>query len=253
MAPSAAIRTASPTAGSRWIPGPSWPELADGGLHVWLADLATAPESIQRLLSESERGRAGEILSGSRRRLWARSHGILRDLLGRYLRSEPSALALSTPAGLRPRLTPEAAPGPQPPLAFSLSHSGSLALYAFAVAPTVGVDVETSERTLDERALAGRAFPADEAARISALAPDARRREFLRSWTRREAVLKLSGPHSESARASGADRDEDTSWTSMLDLEGRAYGTVALERPPAVARFWSWSPATDADFAGPSA
>lgn len=74
-----------------------------------------------------------------------------------------------------------------------MSHSGELALYAFSTAGAVGVDLETARRPIDEVAIAARLFREADAQRLQSLAPRARRREFLRLWTRYEAELKCRG------------------------------------------------------------
>jgi phosphopantetheinyl transferase len=126
-----------------------------------------------------------------------------------------------------------------PSLQFNLSHSGSVALYALSAAGPVGVDVEArpaSSHRRDELALAARALGAGEAARLARLDPGARRREFLRAWTRHEAALKCSG----SATAG------EPAWVAELDLaasnpgvEGLA-AAVALAQAPLQLRCYHW-------------
>ena len=129
--------------------------------------------------------------------LWARGRGALRALLGRYLSCDPRALRFANELHGKPALLREARL-PDPPrrepttarLPFNMSHSQRLALYAFAEAGPVGVDVEVPRRAIDEVALAARAFGPAEARRLEGLDAARRGQEFLRAWVRHEAQLK---------------------------------------------------------------
>lgn len=77
-----------------------------------------------------------------------------------------------------------------PGLCCNLSHSGELAVCAFASCP-VGVDIERISAARVR--VAERAFHPEERARLHAAAPDARDRLFFEIWTRKEAFLKCSG------------------------------------------------------------
>jgi 4'-phosphopantetheinyl transferase len=124
-----------------------------------------------------------------------------------------------------------------PRLAFNMSHSGELALYAFSAAGAVGVDVETSRRAIDEVAIAARTLGAADAERLQSLPPSARRREFLRLWTRYEAELKCLG-----VGIGGADAiaGELRPVTMELELGPETGGAVATERAARELCCWEW-------------
>ncbi len=240
----------SVTVEDAWAPGPQRPLLADGAVHVWRADLAAGAEELEELLCDEERVRAARIVNPRDGELWSRSRGLLRALLGRYLHRDPCSLrfaagehgkpALVCDAGESPAHAPSsAASSRSPQLSFNMSHSGQLALYAFSAAGAVGVDVEGARRPLDEVAIAARALGAAEARRLQALAPETRRREFLRAWTRHEAALKCRG-----VGIGGA--EEATSgprpWVAQLDVGPDAAAAVASERPARELRCWDWRP-----------
>lgn len=159
-----------------WTPGPPQPRLETGLLDVWRADLTAVGDELSQTLSSDERERAERMLSEHNRSLWMRSRGVLRALLGRYLDEDPGTLRFSTGAHGKPALleaTPAGSmpgsgrkPRPTVPLQFNLSHSGDLAVYAFAAGPAVGIDVELERRTVDEVAIAARTFGAAEASRL---------------------------------------------------------------------------------------
>lgn len=235
-----------------WPAGPLHPWLGEGAVHVWRAALdeldGRTHARLAALLSEEERARAARLLSEDRRAYWTRSRGLLRTLLGLYLQADPRGLTLITDANGKPSLA-GAGGEPAPKLSFNLSHSGALALYAFTSGAPVGVDVETNRRPLDEAAIAARALGGAAADRLRGMPdPDARRREFLRLWTRYEAELKCLGTGvGASAAGAGADAPVPSEhvWIHELDLGAGAAGAVACTRPPHELRCWDWPPTAD--------
>jgi 4'-phosphopantetheinyl transferase len=218
-----------------WAPGPLHPALAGGALDVWRADLAEVTPNLGGLLCESELTRAERIASAREAELWRRSRGLLRELLGRYLRCEPRSLRFVSGKHGKPALAPDA--GEPPALSFNVSHSGELALYAFSEAGAVGVDVEVGRHTIDEVAIAARAIGAAEAERLRALDPALRRPEFLRAWARHEATLKCLGVGIGAARGASAGR---SLWVAQLELGEDTGAAVAAERAPRELRCWEW-------------
>jgi 4'-phosphopantetheinyl transferase len=111
----------------------------------------------------------------------------LRTVLATYLNVEPEAVPLTrTPTG-KPQLASMRGP------AFSLAHTGDLAVVAVTARPAVGVDIELAGRRAAERTIR-RALTDDERRAIDALdSPDARAEAFLRHWTVKEAYVKALG------------------------------------------------------------
>ncbi|MCX6971886.1 MAG: 4'-phosphopantetheinyl transferase superfamily protein [Verrucomicrobia bacterium] len=72
---------------------------------------------------------------------------------------------------------------------FNLSHSGSTVVAAFSNSP-VGIDIESRGRCRDFVAVASRFFHPSEAQAVAQSGDEA---HFLRLWTGKEAMLKLSG------------------------------------------------------------
>lgn len=205
---------------------------------MWRVQLTDVEDDLTRVLSEDERARAAQFLGERDRRLWARSRGVLRELLARYLRLDPGHIRLSTDQHGKPSLTPREHDA-QPP-AFNLSHSGALALYAFSRAGSVGVDVESTRSGIDEAAIAARLLGADEAERLGAISEPAQRHiEFLRSWTRHEALVKCLGT---GIAAAHVHDEAQRLWTRALELDDDTDATAALacEHEPRMLRLWSW-------------
>jgi 4'-phosphopantetheinyl transferase len=234
-------------------PRPAWehfhthPELAEGAVHVWLADLALVERAgLAELLSAEERGRAARFARERDRQLWTLARGVLRQLLGRYLQADPGSLRLASGAHGKPALQHDrlaaAATGKRAAtdlarLSFNLSHSGGLALYAFAATAAVGVDVEVARRPIDAIALAARAFGEELAGRLAELDPATREEEFLRAWVRHEAELKCRGT---GLGGASSDAERSRPWTSGLEVGPRAAAAVAVESRPSELRCWRW-------------
>jgi len=229
----------------RWMPAPAHPQLRPDEVHVWRADITEAGEGAEELLSPDERARAERILSEERRRAWTRAHGILRQLLGRYLGCDPRALRFSGGADGKPELlgdelpaagSPAGAASATAPLSFNISHSGHLVLYAFSAEQPVGVDVEIAGRPRDEVRLAARAFGPAAAQRLADMDPATRAREFRRAWVRYEAALKCRGTGI--GHPAGVSAGPDP-WIAELLPGQQAVAAVAAERPPRELRCWT--------------
>src|SRR6266487_3571953 len=111
-------------------------------VHVWKASLEVSHNVVNHLkdvLSADEFDRAKRFHFEKDRRHWIVAHGILRLLLGGYLDVDAHVLQFVTNDYGKPSLV-------QPPhearLHFNLSHSGEIALYAFAYGRQRGSDVE---------------------------------------------------------------------------------------------------------------
>jgi 4'-phosphopantetheinyl transferase len=180
---------------------PRWEPVraTEGVIHLWRADLEAVEDGlVEDLLCADELARAAQILRPRERVLWARSRGVLRSLLGRYLDRDPRALDFVLGPHGKLALAPEG-PAPATSLRFNLSHSGPLALYAVTAGREIGIDIEHTR------------------ARYTAA--------FLRAWVAREAAVKCRGAGlatpSQDSPAAGL-------WTAALDLGPRAAAAVAV-------------------------
>lgn len=170
------------------------PPLRDGEVHVWGADLSEWPSDlpgVRDLLSPEERERAARFRLPRDRDRFIAAHVCLRQILSRYAGGRPERLRLATGPFGKPRL--DAQPG-SGRVEFNLSHSGGIALYAFAEGRRVGIDVE---RVLpveaDDERFSGLWLSEAELAEITAMGADDRTRAFYSLWTRKEAFLKARG------------------------------------------------------------
>jgi len=246
----------------QWAPGPAKPALAAETVDVWLADLVdgTARETtFEQLLSEEERARAARFVRPADGARWRTARGILRTLLGAYLDADPRALRFAPGPHGKPALAggkerraaagsgagagdPSAGAANQTAerLRFNLSHSGDTALIAVAREREVGVDVELPRRAVDHVAIARRILGEAEAARLQALDPPLREREFLRAWVRWEAVLKCRG-----TGIGGADSVSGgpEPWIHELEIPLPGAAALAVADGPVAVRCWRWPPA----------
>jgi len=169
------------------------PELADDEVHVWAVTLAprqAGVERLSRLLSPDEQKRAGEFRIEDARRRFVIARGALRHLLGVYLRIAPDKIELTSGANEKPVI---AAAYSASGLQFNVSHSGDLALIAFAARCEVGVDVEQVRAVGHFEQISTRFFHPAETKAVLETPAEERNIAFLRCWTAKEAVLKAHG------------------------------------------------------------
>jgi phosphopantetheinyl transferase len=171
----------------------------EDSVHVWRADLAAIGDRPEQLLSDEERARAARILPERKRILWARSRGMLRALLGRYLERDPRSLDFVLGPHGKPALA-SAEHAPATDLRFNLSHSGGLVLIAVTAKRELGVDIERAR------------------GRHTA--------EFLHDWVAHEAAVKCLGL---GLLAPPAGRLRDGLWTTQLDVGPDFAAAVAVD------------------------
>jgi len=176
-----------------WLPPPADPALPPGELHIWSAPLDVTEDSVRGFaahLSADEMARAEKFVFARDREHFIVARGILRMLLGRYLRKPPAGIALCKGPRDKPYLRAETG---EPPLKFNLSHSHGLALYACARQREVGIDLERLRPDFAGAEIAERFFSAHEQEELRALPAELRTEGFFLCWTRKEAYLKARG------------------------------------------------------------
>ncbi len=220
----------------RWERPARFPALPAGEVHVWLCDLDCPPAPGRgSALAADELARAERIAAARVRARWIAARAELRALLGAYLALEPRELRVGTGPRGKPRLEPPAGAAgdrAKPPLEFSVSHSGGLALLAFARSGAVGVDVERVRGREIPASLARRALGPRRADRVAALPAAERECAFLQEWTRREACAKHSGAGVWALARLRSHRQPRGLWVGDLDPGREAVAAIALERAP---------------------
>jgi 4'-phosphopantetheinyl transferase len=173
-----------------WPVAPRTFTLDEQDVHVWRAGLAQPRATIQRLydtLAGDERERAARFHFQKDREHFVVARGLLRELLGMYAGRRAGQLRFSyNPYGKPALAAREAEAAPR----FNVSHSHGLALFAFARAREVGVDLELIRPELAGEEIAERFFAPEEVASLRALPKSEQAVAFFRCWTRKEAFVK---------------------------------------------------------------
>ena len=171
---------------------PSSFQLASDEVHCWRASLDVPPETFARLyatLTPDERTRSARFHFERDQQRFIGARGVLRDLLGRYLQTQPRQIRFVYNAFGKPDVSPEFGNR----LTFNLSHSAGLVLIAIASASNVGVDVEYIRTRSDYADVARHFFSAAEVDYLTALPSHLYAEAFFSFWTRKEAYIKACG------------------------------------------------------------
>jgi 4'-phosphopantetheinyl transferase len=162
-------------------------------VHVWRATLDQTPSQIQSFrhnLAADEQARAERFYFERDREHFIVARGVLRAILGGYLKRAPECLSFRYSSHGKPALAGES---DGDAIRFSVSHSHGIALYAVTRGREVGVDLERIRSDLAVAEIAERFFSQQEAAMLRTLPTEAQREAFFRCWTRKEACLKARG------------------------------------------------------------
>ena len=178
---------------SKWDPSPLWPSLQGEDVHVWLANL-NQPDSVAgwllSTLNKDERHQAGRFHFNRHRVHYIASHGILREILSRYLRIPPQAIRFRFGVKGKPSIDAE---NSDETVHFNMAHSGSYALYAISRRPKTGADIEKVREIIDRDQFVSRNFSMIEVDTYQNLPHKLQEEAFLNCWTRKEAYIKAIG------------------------------------------------------------
>jgi len=171
----------------------------------------------------------------------------LREVLATELGVSPQGLSLRLSSNGKPEF-PDESSG----LWFSQSSTSGLTVVALSREGEVGVDVENLERAVDHEGVARRWFRPHEISRIELCGSDeARRLEFMRTWTAREAAAKVTGE----GMAFALSRHElviDPLRVVSLDEESPSWIETRIDPPHVISVAWS-SPARPTNDSGETA
>lgn len=203
---------------------------APASVDVIVVDLAAAPPGIDRLLGADERAAAQRMPASRARSRRIAARATLRLLLAGRLGLEPSQLRFEAGSHGKPRLC-----GGE--LAFNVSHSGDLALYAIAERLEVGVDVELASRRLGrprhELAIARRVLDPEVHSRLAALSGEERSTAFLQAWVEHEARVKCAGLGTGVASDGSVGSLRDRIWVRALHIGEGILAALAVQGGPA--------------------
>lgn len=221
-----AARTEQAIGVSSWPEAPGILALTPEDVHVWGVSLDATASALDRfrwVLGPEERARAGRFVFDADRNHFITAHGVLRTILGRYLRRGAAELRFMSGSHGKPVLQEG------DDIRFNLSHSGDYALIAVSRGREVGVDIECARRDNSNAEVARRFFSAREVAALEMLPESERARAFFDCWARKEAYVK--------ARGEGLSVPLDRFSVSVAPREPAAF--VEFEGGPAESERWS--------------
>ncbi len=166
--------------------------LAPDETHVWVARISAFTRrecELQGRLDATEASRAKRFRFPRDRTNYIVAHGLLREILGRYVDADPSRLRFERGRYGKPSLrTPQLGPA----LEFNLSHANDVMVLAVTRGRDVGIDVEyMSDLAFEE--IVAECFSARERTALAALPIEDRRAGFFATWARKEAYAKALG------------------------------------------------------------
>jgi 4'-phosphopantetheinyl transferase len=166
-------------AAPHFLKAPEGARILGEGLDVWRIFPDLPGETV---LSGEESARAHAYLSAPARNLFIAGRSGIRRIASLYTRMPPADLQIAVDVNGKPFFE-------NADLHFNLSHSGAAIVAAFSSRP-VGIDIESFGRCRDFLSIARRFFHPEEADAIAASRDEG---DFLRLWTAKESMLKLSG------------------------------------------------------------
>lgn len=218
----------------QWQDG--WKFIQEGGSirqpSLWVINpepfFQRLPKYDGQLLSSDEIARAVRFHQMDHALRFKAVHTALRLLLGRTTTSDPTALWFEKGRHNKPRLKRPA----NTHIQFNLSYTENRAMIGLnSSGQPIGVDIEWSQRLLNIETMLKACFSANEITFICAKESEMHHR-FFTLWTRKEAILKLTGegigehlPHFE-----------------VLDGMYRARKQVIGRQPPDDVYLYSFSP-----------
>jgi 4'-phosphopantetheinyl transferase len=162
-------------------------------VHVWST---TCPAdhvvgySTWNLLSSDERAASDRLRDDGDRSLRVQARATLRQLLARYVGTDPKDLRFERDRHGKPALVARPA---HPALRFNVSHSGTEILMAVTADRELGVDVERIQPEFPWEEVARSVLSSVEITTIRALPADRRVQTFFHCWVRKEAYVKGLG------------------------------------------------------------
>lgn len=218
-------------------------------VEIWTAMLDTQPgvtmQHLRSVLSDDERARADRFHFERDRRRFEIARGILRMLLGRHVGRPAREIEFEYGPNGKPALSSRSG---KPHVHFNLAHAEGMAVYAFTRVGEVGVDLERIRPIPEWEQIAKAQFSAEAGRRIRAATEADRPLEFLKAWTREEALLKASG-EGLGAASSHAARNSAREQYAVRELPIAQDYVAAFAISPA-ARWLTqreWPPAEDFD------
>ncbi len=174
-----------------WNPPTRLTQIEKGAVHIWRVNLdLPALGHLEEKLSLDEKIRAGRFRFERDRTRFIAAHGILRLILGRYLKVEPNLVRICSDKNGKPKIVDETG---IETIFFNLSHSQELGLYGFSKDYPIGIDIERIRDFPERGQVADHFFSWRENDFFKEVPEGKRLEEFFRCWALKEAVIKALG------------------------------------------------------------
>jgi 4'-phosphopantetheinyl transferase len=152
---------------------------------VLLLGSGEAISAYSAVLSAEELQRASRFRFDHLKTRFVLCRGALRMLIGRYLGVAAASVQFQYGSKGKPCIDSR--------LKFNVSHSGDLAVFAFAAELEVGIDIEQARSVPDMHQIASHFFSIEECADLQSVDIDRHSEAFFNCWTRKEAYIKAIG------------------------------------------------------------
>ena len=242
-----------------WLNAPDHLTLSEDEVHIWRASLDLDEyfqSSFLKVLSPDEKYRAQKFRFAKDNRNFIAARGILRSLLGKYLKISPAEISFQYSKFGKPGIADNNS------LQFNISHSQNIALFAFTKKFPVGVDVELVNHDIEVKDIATKFFSANEVSNLLALPEKQQALGFFNCWTRKEAFIKavgegLSFPLNQFEVSLEPDKPAKllaTHWDANAVSKWALYsmspapnfvGSVVIEGVVKQVNFWNWDNYSD--------
>lgn len=159
-------------------------------IHVWHCDFDFNREKLDfysSLLSKNEKEKASRFKFKKDEDCYIITRGILRLLLASYLKLEAKEIIFEYTSFGKPYLAFDSL------LKFNVSHSESMAAFAFINGTEIGVDIEKIKNDFNVLELAQNFFSSAEIIALENQPKEELPKAFFRCWTRKEAFIKAEG------------------------------------------------------------
>ncbi len=169
------------------------PPLTSDAVHIWrlkLDEFTFSSSDAADILSEAEQRRATAFHRRDDRERFAKTRAVLRRLLSAYTGISPTKVPLGVRSTGKPFLIRRDG---RVDVRFNVSHSGDMALLAFANGREIGVDLEFLHRVPELLEVFLNQFSRNETAQLGKIPAHERWTAFYECWSRKEAALKALG------------------------------------------------------------
>ena len=167
--------------------------LKDHDIHVWYADIPGSQSIIQYyagLLSPEEKKRVRRFKFDRDRNRYMFMHGVLRELLGKYIGIPPVEIIITKSKFGKPQVKISSS---DHAIGLNMASSHGRVVLAFAYSRNIGVDVEYVDPGMRIEDITPSLFTPDEAERFGHVDDSGRIRYVLNLWTSKEAYVKAKG------------------------------------------------------------